>query len=93
MRSRAFQLTAEELRAALDVVTSMSLLLNSLFMLNSLLIFVCFVLGSFLVNDISALILFDSGATQSFVSLVLNKRFFGAPSELDHPIEVEIVDD
>ena len=35
-------------------------------------------MGSFLVNDISVLVLFDLGATQSFVSLALNKRFVGA---------------
>ena len=44
-------------------------------------------------NDISATILFDSGATRSFVSLALSKRFSRAPGELDCPLEVEIVAD
>ena len=49
--------------------------------------------GSFLVNDISATILFDSGATRSFVSLALSKRFSRAPGELDSQLEVVIADD
>ncbi|KAL7608268.1 uncharacterized protein LOC111895812 [Lactuca sativa] len=48
---------------------------------------------SFIVNDISALILFDAGATQSFVSLVLIKRFAGAPGELDYPLKFDLADD
>ena len=44
-------------------------------------------------NGISAMILFDSGATQSFVSLALSKRFSRAPRELDCPLDVEIADD
>ena len=40
-----------------------------------MLIFMFFILGSFLVNGISALVLFDLGATRSFVSLTLSKRF------------------
>ena len=35
--------------------------------------------------------LFDSGATQSFVSLVLSKKFCDAPSTLDYLLEVETV--
>ena len=50
-------------------------------------------IGSFSVNDISATILFDSGATRSFVSLALSKRFSRAPGELDCPLEVEIAAD
>ena len=53
----------------------------------------CFIIGSFLVNDISALVLFDLGATRSFVSLALSKRFVGAPGEMNCPLDVEIVDD
>ncbi|XP_023731847.1 uncharacterized protein LOC111879616 [Lactuca sativa] len=50
-------------------------------------------IGSFLVNGISAMVLFDSGATRSFVSLALSKRFSRAPRELDCPFDVEIADD
>ncbi|XP_023747608.1 uncharacterized protein LOC111895775 [Lactuca sativa] len=70
VKSRAFQLTIDEARAAPNVVT-----------------------GNFLVNGVYAHVLFDSGATQSFVSLVLNKRFRDTPWTLSSPLEVEIVDD
>lgn len=48
---------------------------------------------TFLVNDIPALVLFYSGATRSFVSLALSKRFGDTPREIDYPLEVEIDDD
>ncbi|XP_052627095.1 uncharacterized protein LOC128133625 [Lactuca sativa] len=51
------------------------------------------VTGSFLGNDISSMVLFDSGATRSFVSLALSKRFSRAPRELDCLLDVEIADD
>ena len=44
-------------------------------------------------NGIPALFLFESGATQSFVSFALSKRFDDVPRELDYPLEIEIVDD
>ena len=44
-------------------------------------------------NGISALVLFDFGATRSFVSLTLIKRFVDAMGELEYPLEVEIADD
>ena len=46
-----------------------------------------------MVNGFSAYILFDSGATRLFISLVLSNKFRDAPGTLDSPIEVEIVDD
>ena len=52
-----------------------------------------FIIVLFLVNGISALVLFDLGATQSFVSRALNKRFVGALEEQDYPLDVEIEDD
>ena len=52
-----------------------------------------FMYRSFLVNGISATVLFDSGATRLFVSLALSKRFSKAPGQLDSPIEVEIAAD
>ena len=63
VRSRAFQLTAEEARAAPDVVTGMFVTINFYFMLISILIFYVFVLGPFHVNDIPVLVLFDLGTT------------------------------
>ncbi|KAL7585243.1 hypothetical protein Lser_V15G45405 [Lactuca serriola] len=48
---------------------------------------------TFLVNDVLAIVLFDSGATRSFVSLAPSKRFGYAPRELDYPLNVEISDD
>ena len=50
-KSRAFQLTAEEARAAPDVATSMYLLLISLLILIIAYV-LCFIIGSFLVNGI-----------------------------------------
>ena len=38
-------------------------------------------------------VFFDSGATQSFVSLALSKKFRDTPGTLDSPLEVEIADD
>ena len=38
-------------------------------------------------------VLFDSGATQSFISLALRKKFWDTPGVLDSLIEVEIADD
>ncbi|KAL7602564.1 hypothetical protein Lser_V15G25340 [Lactuca serriola] len=51
------------------------------------------VTGSFHVNSISFMVLFDSGATRSFVPLVLNNKFSNAPGEPEYPLEVEIADD
>lgn len=75
-----------------NAVTSMYLLLIPLFMLNSLLMCMCFILGLFFVNDIPTLVLFDSGVKRSFMSLALTKRFSGAPGELDCPLYFEITD-
>ena len=47
----------------------------------------------FVVNGIHVLVLFDSGATRSFMSLALSKKFDIDPGALDFPLEVEIVDD
>ena len=58
-KSMAFQLTTKEARAAPNVVMGMYLLLISLFILNCLLMFICFILGSFCVNGISSLVLFN----------------------------------
>ncbi|XP_052627606.1 uncharacterized protein LOC128134171 [Lactuca sativa] len=51
------------------------------------------VAGTFLVNGMSAHVLFDSGTTRSFLSLALSKKFRDAPGTLDTPLEVEIADD
>ncbi|XP_023733990.1 uncharacterized protein LOC111881832 [Lactuca sativa] len=48
---------------------------------------------TFLVNGMSDHVLFDSGATRSFVSLALSKKFRDAPGMLDSPLEVDIADD
>lgn len=40
----------------------------------------------------AAQVLFDLGATQSFVCLTLSKKFSDATRTLDYPLEVEIVD-
>ena len=52
-----------------------------------------FWLQSFHVNNIPLQVLFDSGATRSFVSLALSKRFSEPSGMLDRPLEVDISDD
>ena len=44
-------------------------------------------------NSISSVVLFNSGATRSFVSLAFSKRFVGALGEMDCPLVIEIADD
>ena len=46
-----------------------------------------------MVNGMNAHVLFDSGATRSFLSLALSKKFCDDPRTLDFPLEVEITDD
>ena len=46
-----------------------------------------------MVNAMSTHVWFDSGATQSFVSQSLSKKFCNAPVTLDYLLEVKIVDD
>lgn len=47
----------------------------------------------FLVNGVIAHVLLDYGATRSFVSLALNKKFGETPEALDYPFKVDISDD
>ncbi|XP_071713234.1 uncharacterized protein [Rutidosis leptorrhynchoides] len=51
------------------------------------------VTGTFPVNSIPAHVLFDSGATRSFVSLSFCKLFDIPLTKLENPLEVEIADD
>ena len=44
-------------------------------------------------NGIPVQVLFDSGASRSFVSLALSKKFSESLGVLDCPLEVEIADD
>ena len=46
-----------------------------------------------MVNGLSVHVLFDSGATQSFMSLVFSKKFQDTEGTLSSPLEVEITDD
>ena len=48
--------------------------------------------GTFPVNSVPALVLFDTGATKSFVSLSFCKIFSIVKGKLDEPLEVEIAD-
>ena len=63
VRSRAFYLTVDEAHATPNVVTGMYLLLISLFIFVFPSYICVLLLGSFLVNYISVLVLFDSGVT------------------------------
>ncbi|KAJ9546254.1 hypothetical protein OSB04_025961 [Centaurea solstitialis] len=51
------------------------------------------VTGIFLVNSMPALVLFDTGASKSFVSLTFCKDFMNIKSKLESPLEVEIADE
>ncbi|KAJ9557296.1 hypothetical protein OSB04_011910 [Centaurea solstitialis] len=51
------------------------------------------VTGIFLVNSMPALVLFDTGASKSFVSLSFCKDFMNVKSKLESPLEVEIADE
>ncbi|NHW59782.1 hypothetical protein HA378_31950, partial [Escherichia coli] len=66
---RIFQITTEEAKARLDVVS-----------------------GIFLVSNLPANVLFDSGATMSFVSTKFCVQFDVKPVRLEHNLEVEIAD-
>ena len=52
-----------------------------------------YALGSLHVNVLPVQVLFDSGASRSFVSLALSKKFPESSGTLDCPLEVEVVDD
>ena len=86
VRSRAFQLTAEEARAAPDVVTGMISYLMLLCYVAVILIYYVPCLGSFHVHGIPVQVLFDSGASRSFVSLALIKKFPESSGMLDCPL-------
>ena len=51
------------------------------------------VTGTFPVNSLPALVLFDTGATKSFVSLSFCKNFSLVKGRLDEPLEVVIADE
>ncbi|KAJ9561205.1 hypothetical protein OSB04_006365 [Centaurea solstitialis] len=51
------------------------------------------VTGIFLVNSMPALVLFDTGASRSFVSWSFCKDFMNVKSKLGSPLEVEIADE
>ena len=53
----------------------------------------CSCIRTVLVKVMSVHVLFDSGATQSFVSLALSKKFQDASGTLELVLEVEIADD
>jgi len=51
------------------------------------------VVGTFLVNGVPALVLFDSGASHSFVSHAFGELLGSGIHSLDRPLSVEIADD
>nr|GEX56069.1 hypothetical protein [Tanacetum cinerariifolium] len=51
------------------------------------------VIGTILVNSIPARVLYDSGASISFVSFEFSKNLFTPPNKLPFPLEVEIAGD
>lgn len=66
---RAYQLTAVDARVALDVVTSMYLTMRLLYLILICMLMFMIYLGTFLVNSLPALVLFDSTVSRSLVSL------------------------
>nr|GEZ53791.1 hypothetical protein [Tanacetum cinerariifolium] len=50
------------------------------------------VMGTFLLNNCYAFVLFDTGADRSFVSTIFSSQFDIAPTVLDHDYAVELVD-
>lgn len=77
-RGRAFQLTTKEARAAPDVTNGMFLFIILLIIFHVILIYVPLI-GIFLLNFFPALVLFNSGESQSFVSRSFSR-------EIDMPI-------
>lgn len=91
-RGCSFHLTAEEARAAPDVMTGMFLSLISLIMFCVMLMCVR-LLGMFLVNYLPALVLFESGSSRSFVSRSLCREFDMPIEELECPLQVSIANE
>lgn len=87
-RGHAFQLTAEEVKVALGVVTSMYSF--NFFQLLLCILLIVFLLDNFLVNSLSALMLFDSCASWSFVSQSFNRIFDMTLGQLECPFQVSI---
>ena len=49
--------------------------------------------GTFLVNSVPALVLFDSGASRSFVSLAFSQHISVSREPLSRPLRVSIAND
>ena len=88
-RGLVFHLTTEEAKTALDVVTGMFLFVI-LLILFMLCLYIDALIGTFLVNSLHALVLFDSGASRSFVSQSFCREFDMTIGELECLLRVSI---
>ncbi|KAJ9561695.1 hypothetical protein OSB04_006855 [Centaurea solstitialis] len=79
-RGRVHQLTADAAQATPCVVAGCVLVLTSKY------------LGTFRVNSVPALVMFDSGATHSFVSHEFEETLGCEPTDLEQPLVVEVAD-
>ena len=92
-QGHTFQLTAEEAKAAPDVVAGMFLFLlfHLLFMCYAYWLYLC--LGTFLVNSLPVLVLFDSEVNRSFVSHTFYCGFSVSIDNLECPLRVSIANE
>ena len=81
---------AEEVRAAPDVVASMYSLFIFVELRYCAYMMIC--VGTFLVSFVPALVLFESGASRSFVSLAFSQHISIRREALSRPLRVSIAD-
>ena len=91
-RGRAFQLTAEEVRAA-PMLWLGCILYSSFFFELRYCAYMMICIGTFLVSYVPALVLFDSGASRSFVSLAFSQHISIHREALSRPLRVSIADE
>lgn len=70
----SFQLTTEEAWSAPDIMTNMFLCMIMLIIFYDMLMFMLLI-GTFSMNSLLALVLFDLGASRSFVSQSFSREF------------------
>ena len=84
-------MTAEEVRSAPDVVAGMYLLTYAI--LRFVYVYIVLYIGTFLVSYVPSLVLFDSGASRSFVSLSFSHHISARREALSRPLRVSIAND
>lgn len=87
-RGRSYQLTTKEARGCLISLLVCTYIYSCYINLHAYVYFLCF--GTFLVNSMHALVLFESGTSQSFVSLSFKRSFDVALGVLDFLLHIFI---